>query len=315
MDKKDIKIAYMGTPEFSTVVLRGLLEEGYNVVCIVSQPDKEVGRKRILEPTPVKKVGLEYNIPVYQPEKLRLDNQFLFDIKPDMIITCAYGQIVPTSILELPKYGCMNVHGSLLPKLRGGAPIQRCIMNGDKETGITLMEMIDKMDAGQMYYKKSIEIGENENYKSLHDRLAVLGRDMLLEYLPKYLGGDNKGVAQNEDEVTYGYNIKREDEVIDFTKSATDVHNLIRALDPQTGAHCTYDNQEVKIWRSHVVENIYKEDVQPGEIINASKQGLIVACGNGCIAIDELQLQGKKRMGYKDFLNGCKEDLVGRMFK
>ena len=313
MNKKDIRIVYMGTPEFSTVVLRGLINDGYNIVGIVSQPDKEVGRKRILEATPVKKVGLEYNIPVFQPIKLRLDNEFLKELNPDVIITCAYGQIVPTCVLELPKYGCLNVHGSLLPKLRGGAPMQRSLMNGDSQTGITLMQMIDKMDAGNMYYQKSIDINENDNYQVIHDKLSILGRDMLLEYLPTYIDQRPIGEPQNEEEVTYGYNIKREDEVIDFSWCAKKVHNLVRALDPQTGAHCSFNGQEVKIWRTHVVE-FDDIDAEVGTIVQANKQGLIVKCGCGYLAIDEIQLQGKKRMGYKDFLNGCKEELLNKRF-
>jgi len=314
MNIKEKRIVYMGTPVFSTYVLKGLIKEGYNVVAIVSQPDKEVGRKRLLEPTPVKKVGIEFNIPVYQPVKLKNECQFLIDLKPDLIITCAYGQIVPTTILELPKHGCLNVHGSLLPKLRGGAPIQRCIMNGDKKTGITLMQMIDKMDAGDMYLQKEIEIGENENYGSLHDRLAILGRDMLLDFLPLYLTNNYRKVSQNEREVTYGYNIKREDEIIDFNKSVNDIHNLIRALDPQTGAHCNFNGTDLKIWKAHIVNFESDSDV-PGTIVNASKTGIIVKCKDGYLSLDELQLQGKKRMYYKDFLNGYKDNLVNEVLK
>ena len=165
-----------------------------------------------------------------------------------------------------------------------------------------------------MYYQKSITIGENDDYKVIHDKLCVLGRDMLLEFLPTYIEERPEGTAQNEDEVTYGYNIKREDEIIDFNKGAVEVHNLVRALDPQTGAHCTFNGQEIKIWRTHVVE-FEGADIEVGTIVQANKQGLIVKCGCGYLAIDELQLQGKKRMGYKDFLNGCKEDLVGKKFE
>ena len=191
--------------------------------------------------------------------------------------------------------------------------MQRSLMNGDSQTGITLMQMIDKMDAGNMYYQKSIDINENDNYQVIHDKLSILGRDMLLEYLPTYIDQRPIGEPQNEEEVTYGYNIKREDEVIDFSWCAKKVHNLVRALDPQTGAHCSFNGQEVKIWRTHVVE-FDDIDAEVGTIVQANKQGLIVKCGCGYLAIDEIQLQGKKRMGYKDFLNGCKEELLNKRF-
>ena len=196
MNKKEVRIAFMGTASFSSFVLKGLLDNGYNVVAVVSQPDKEIGRKRILEETEVKKLAKEYNIPVYQPIKLRKEFDFFNDIKPDLVISAAYGQIVPDEVLVLPKYGCINVHGSLLPAYRGGAPIQRAIINGDSKTGITIMEMAHDMDAGVMYSKAEVEISDDDNYETLINKLMVVGRDLLLATLPDYLDGKIKGEVQ-----------------------------------------------------------------------------------------------------------------------
>ena len=312
MNKKEVRIAFMGTASFSSFVLKGLLDNGYNVVAVVSQPDKEIGRKRILEETEVKKLAKEYNIPVYQPIKLRKEFDFFNDIKPDLVISAAYGQIVPDEVLVMPKYGCINVHGSLLPAYRGGAPIQRAIINGDSKTGITIMEMAHDMDAGLMYSKAEVEISDDDNYETLINKLMVVGRDLLLATLPDYLDGKIKGEVQDPNLVTFARNIKREDELIDWNKSAADIHNLIRGISPTPGAYTTLDGKELKIYKSKLILNEDTNSAENGTIIKADKTGIVVKCGHGYIFLEEIQLEGKKKMFYKDFLNGLKEPLVGR---
>ena len=204
-----MKVIFMGTPDFAVPVLEGLIEN-YEVILVVSQPDKKVGRKQELKNTPIKEVALKHNIPVFQPVKIREDYQEIIDLNPDIIVTCAYGQIIPKAILDCPKLGCINVHASLLPKLRGGAPIHKAIIDGYKTTGITIMYMDVKMDDGDIISQKEIDITDDDNLESLHDKLSVLGKELLLETLPSIIDGTNERIKQNEDEVTFAYNIKRE---------------------------------------------------------------------------------------------------------
>ena len=207
-NKSEPRIVYMGTPELSAKVLEAMIEDGWNIVALVTNEDKEVGRKRVLTPTPTKQVALAHNIPVYQPHRIRLDHAFLDEIKPDVIVTFAYGQIVPDEVLNCPKYGCINLHGSLLPKLRGAAPIQRSIMEGHKKTGVTLMQMVAAMDAGLMYDKEEVEIAPDETYTSLQNKISDAGKRLILRDLLPYLNGELPGVPQNEDEVTFAAKIK-----------------------------------------------------------------------------------------------------------
>ena len=213
-----MKVIFMGTPDFAVPVLEGLIEN-YEVILVVSQPDKKVGRKQELKNTPIKEVALKHNIPVFQPIKIREDYDEIIKLNPDIIVTCAYGQIIPKVILDCPKLGCINVHASLLPKLRGGAPIHKAIIDGYKTTGITIMYMDVKMDDGDIISQKEIEILDSDNLESLHDKLSVLGKELLLETLPSIINGTNERIKQDEAEVTFAYNIKREEEHIDFNKS------------------------------------------------------------------------------------------------
>ncbi len=306
------RIVFMGTPEFSATILQGLIDKGYNVIGLVSQPDRPVGRKKVIMPTPTKQIALNHNIPVFQPEKIRKDYDFMKELNPDLIVTCAYGQIVPQGLLDIPPLGCINVHASLLPKYRGGAPIHRSIINGDKETGVTIMEMIDKMDAGRMYAKASLPILDEDNLETMFAKLQVLGRDLLLDILPSYIKGELPGEIQNEEEVTYAWNIKHEEEQIDWAKSSREIFNHVRGLYPSPATFTYLNGEIVKVFVSEVVdETTIKE---PGVIVSC-KKGLTVACGKGLLKIKELQVSGKKRMDAASFLNGLKVDLTGQKFE
>lgn len=297
----ETKIVLMGTPEFAANIFEKVIEAGYNIVAVISQPDKPVGRKKILQPTPVKELALKHNIPVYQPIKIRADYEFVKQINPDLIITCAYGQIVPQGLLDIPKYGCINIHGSLLPKLRGGAPIHRAIMNDDKEAGVTLMEMIDKMDAGKMYAKLSLPILDSDNLDSLSKKLSDLGAELILENLPKYLNGELKGIEQDESLVTYGFNIKREEEQIDWNKSTREVFNHIRALSMKPGAYTLFEGKSMKIYESKISSDKYNGE--PGQIVDVNKK-LVIKTSDGALEVLKLQLEGKNMVDALSFVNG-----------
>ena len=303
------RIIFMGTPEFSATILQGLIDANYNVVGLVSQPDRPVGRKRVITPTPTKVIALNHNIPVFQPEKIRNDYEFIKELQPDLIVTCAYGQIVPQGLLDIPPLGCINVHASLLPKYRGGAPIHRSIINGDKETGVTIMEMIDKMDAGRMYAKASLPILDEDNLETMFAKLQIVGRDLLLEVLPSYIKGELPGIPQNEDEVTFAWNIKHEEEEINWNKTSREIFNHIRGLYPAPATFTYLDGEVVKVFVSEIVDE--DTEKEPGLIVN-TKKGITVACGKGLLKIKELQVSGKKRMDTQSFLNGSKLDLVNK---
>ena len=307
---KNKKIVFLGTPEFAACVLEGLLVENYNVIAVVSQPDKPVGRKRILTPTPVKEVALKYNLPVYQPVSLRKDYEFLKELDFDMLITTAYGQILPQAVLDLAKINNINVHASLLPKFRGGAPIHRSIIEGHKETGVTIMEMVDKMDAGRMYAKAIYPINDEINTTELFKELAIVGKELLLKTLPALLNNELEGEVQNEEEVTYAFNIKREEEKIDFNKTTVEVHNLIRGLADVPGAYCIYKEKQFKIYKAKVYE-LKNDNVEVGTLKIEGKNNLLVKCLDGYLQLLSIQMEGKQKMDVKSFLNGInKEELV-----
>jgi len=311
MDK--IRVVFMGTPEFSVPVLQGLIDN-YNVVGVVTQPDKEVGRHKELEASPIKKLAIKNNIPVVQPVKVRNEYQCVLDFKPDIIVTCAYGQIIPTEILDYPKYKCVNVHASLLPKYRGGAPIHHAIINGEKETGITIMYMAPGMDDGDIIKQESIPIRENETLGELEPKLSELGSKLLLETLPSIFEGKNKRIKQDESKVTFAKIIKKEDELISFNDSAINVHNKIRALSPNPGVYAILNNKRIKLYNSLVVKNESKSE--PGTIIDVDKNGLLIKTTKDAVLIRDIKPEGKNRMAIKDFLNGTKkEDLINKKFE
>lgn len=312
MNAKEIRIVFMGTPQISAKVLRGLLTNGYNVIGVVAQPDRPIGRKRIMQPVPTKVVAEEFNIPTFQPEKIRNDYSFLNDLKPDLILTIAYGQIVPTGVLEIPTYGALNLHGSLLPKYRGAAPIQYSLINNDTVTGMTLMKMVKGMDAGEMYAKKEILISEDDNSTSLFEKMGDLALSLTLESLQDYLDGKLIGEEQGESQVSFAPSIKPEEEHIDFSKSAREIFGLIRGLSDTPGANCLLNDSKIKIFKAKVVDEVSEGEI--GKIVNADKTGLVVQTGKGKIAILELQKEGKNRMDYKSFLNGNPK-LLGLLLK
>ena len=310
----DLRVVFMGTPDFCIPILEGLIDK-CNVVGVVSQPDRKVGRKQILKPTPVKEVSLNNNIKVYQPSNIKTDYKDILDLNPDIIITCAYGQIIPKEVLDYPKYGCINVHASLLPKHRGGAPIHRAIINGDGKTGITIMYMDVGMDDGDIISQKETVIEDSDNLETLHDRLSYLGKDLLLDTLPSIIDGTNKRIKQNEDEVSYSYNIKREEEHIDFSKSSRDIFNLIRGLSPIPGAYVILDGKEIKVYNSIIGNNKYS-DKKVGEIVNITKEGISVCTSDGEIIFTDIKPFGKKRMLVSSYINGInKEEIIGKVYE
>ena len=310
---KNTKVVFMGTPDFAVPILEGLIEN-YTVVLVVSQPDRRVGRKQELVNTPTKEVALKNNIPVFQPEKIRNDYQTVLDYDADIIVTCAYGQIIPKEILDAPRLGCINVHGSLLPKLRGGAPIHWAIINGEKKTGMTIMYMDVKMDSGDIISQRETEILDSDNLESLYDRMSLIGRDLLLDTMPSIIEGTNSRTKQNEEEVTFGFNVKREEEHIDFNKSCKEVFNLIRGLSPIPGAYAVLDDSEMKVYAAVISDK--NPNGKCGEITNTYKNGIGVSCSDGDIILTDIKPFGKKRMDAGSYLNGVdKKSLIGKVFE
>lgn len=304
---KDVRILFMGTPDFAVHSLEALLGAGYQVVGVVTQPDRPVGRKQVMTPPPVKEAALRHGLPVYQPEKIRQADalqSILSETKPELIVTAAYGQILPKELLDAPRFGCINVHASLLPKYRGGAPIHKCIVEGEKESGVTIMYMVEALDAGDMISKVVVPIEERDTVGTLHDKLAEAGSALLLETLPKLLAGELQAEPQNHAEATFAPNIKRADEWIDWTKSAESIYNQVRGLNPWPVAYTKFEG---KVWKLWWVEKISLTEVQgePGTIIGRETDGLVVACGQGSVKVMELQPEGKKRMSMADFLKGA----------
>lgn len=307
---KDKKVVFMGTPEFSVPVLE-MLDENTNVVLVVTQPDKESGRGHEIKFSPVKKYAVEHNIEVYQPTKIRNDFEYILSKNPDVIITCAYGQIIPVELLETPKYKAINVHASLLPKLRGGSPLHRAIIDGYDETGITIMYMAPGMDDGDIITQKSIKINEDDNVGIIHDKLSVLGRDLLLQTLPNIFNGNVVRTPQNKDEVTFAYNIKKEEEKINFNKTAKEVYNQIRGMYPFPVAYTILDEQIIKVCESKI-GTITNGKI--GEIVKVYKDGIGIMCKDKEIILTRIKPSGKKEMNVQDFLNGKKnEKLEGKI--
>lgn len=296
------RIVFMGTPEISASVLEGIISNGYNVVALIAQPDRPVGRKKILMPVPTKVVAEAHNVPVYQPLKIRKEYEFLKELKPDVIITLAYGQIVPQGLLDIPPLGCLNLHGSLLPKYRGAAPIQYALMNNDKVTGMTLMKMVKEMDAGEMYAKEEVVIEDNDNSTSLFKKMGEAALKLILKELPTILENKLVGIPQDESLVSFAPSIKPEEEKLDLYKSKEELRGYIRALSDVPGAYLYLHDLKFKIYRSQIVSNEIIGEV--GEIVKADKKGLCLQTKNGLLALLDIQLEGKKRMDYMSFING-----------
>ncbi|MFD2993095.1 methionyl-tRNA formyltransferase [Fictibacillus nanhaiensis] len=299
-----MKVLFMGTPDFSVPVLRQLVEDGYNVVGVVTQPDKPVGRKKEIKQTPVKEEALKHGISVYQPIKLREDYEEIIALQPDLIVTAAYGQILPKAILETPQHGCINVHASLLPKYRGGAPIHKSIMDGNDKTGITIMYMVEKLDAGDILTQVEVEIEEHDHVGSMHDKLSAAGAKLLSETIPQLVEGKLTPMPQVAEEVSFAWNITRDQEKIDWTMSGEEIYNHIRGLHPWPVAYTYLNGQPLKVWWGEKKET--SADSEPGTVIGVHEKGLQVATGNKTsIIITDLQLSGKKRMLASDYLKGA----------
>lgn len=295
----------MGTPDFSVPVLDMLVDEGYVIVGVVTQPDRPKGRKRVMTPPPVKVAAERHGLPVLQPEKVKDPEQLqpILDLKPDLIVTAAFGQILPKQLLDAPKYGCINVHASLLPELRGGAPIHYSILQGKKETGITIMYMVEKLDAGDILTQSVVPIEEHDHTGSLHDKLSISGSQLLKDTLPKLLKGELTPVKQDDAKATFAPNIKREQEKIDWTKSGEEIYNHIRGLHPWPVAFTQYEGKVMKIWWGEKIESTSNAD--PGTVLYTDSDGPVVATGNGtAIKLTDIQPAGKKRMTSAQYLQG-----------
>ncbi len=300
-----MKIVFMGTPAFAVPSLRGLIDQGYQITAVVTQPDRPKGRKRILSPPPVKVEAEAYGIPVLQPEKLRDPAAIaeLAQYAPDLIVTAAYGQILPKAVLEMPRYGCINVHGSLLPKYRGAAPIQYALMDGESETGVTIMYMEEGLDTGDMISSVRVPIEDEDDTGTLFDKLSEAGAALLLRTVPELLEGRVQVTPQRHEDATYARMIKREHERIDWTQSALSIHNLIRALRPWTGAFTTVEGTALKIWRADKPQaSDSASSSAPGTIIGIYPGAFEVSCGIGALLVTEVQPAGKTAMPAGEFL-------------
>ncbi|WKV09203.1 methionyl-tRNA formyltransferase [Thermoanaerobacterium sp. CMT5567-10] len=299
-----MNIVFMGTPEFAVPSLEKLIEFGHNVMLVITQPDKPRGRGKKISYSPVKECAIKNNIDVFQPPKLK-NNKEVFDklrkLNPDLIVVAAYGKILPEEILQIPRYGCINVHASLLPKYRGAAPINWAVINGEKETGITIMYMEKGLDTGDILLQKSIPILEEDNSETVHDKLAVLGGNALIEAINKMVDGALKPVKQDDSKATYAPILEKSIGLIDWQKSAVEIKNLVRGLRPWPVAYTYYKGNMLKIWAAEVYS--YEGKEKPGTIITTGS-ALIVKCGKDALKILEIQSEGKRRMTVEEFLRG-----------
>ena len=303
MDPRDLRTIFMGTPAFALPTLQGLIDTGCNLLGVFTQPDRPRGRGKQLAAPPVKQLAAQHGIPVFQPEKLRRPEAVaeVQALGPDLIVVVAYGQILPQSVLEIPRFGCINVHASLLPKYRGAAPINHALMAGENETGVTTMFMDVGLDTGDMLVKQTLAIGAEETAGELHDRLAELGRTAMEETLELLCAGRLERTVQDDDQASYAPMLKKEDGRIDWSRPAVALHNQVRGLDPWPGAHTTLEGELLKLARTRPASG----EGEPGTVLAAGSEGIEVACGTGSLVIGELQLAGRKRLPAGEFLRGC----------
>lgn len=309
------RVCFMGTPQFAVAILDALVQSDVDVVAVVSQPDKKVGRKQIIQATPVKEKALEYNILVLQPDKIKEITEELKQLDLDLIVTCAYGQFIPESILNTPKYGSVNIHASLLPKYRGGAPIHKAIIQGESESGITIMRMVKKMDAGDILFQKSCPIYEEDDFGMVHDRLQSLGSEMIKEFLPHLFNSDLKSIPQDETQVTFSYNITSEEEFVNFNDTMTNIVNKVRGLNPWPVAHTIMDNKKVKLFKVVKSDLNKNNEKEVGTVLGLFDDGLAVQVKDGVILIKELQVEGKNRMTAQAFYQGMGKQWVNLTFE
>lgn len=304
---RNTKVIFMGTPDFAVPVLEGLLENT-NVIMVVTQPDKEVGRHHELVPTPIKKVAEEHHVPVFQPTKIKNDYEPIINAGADIIITCAYGQIIPEAILNAPRLGCINVHASLLPRLRGGAPLHHALIDGEEKTGITVMYMDKKMDTGDIISTKEYIIKDTDNVGIIHDTLSVMGKELLLETLPSIIDGTNNRIPQNNDEATYAWNITREEEHIDFNRSAKEIYNQVRGLYPWPKANTIIGGVEVKVLECFISDKDSK--FSSGTICDITKDSIGICTKDKVVYITKVKPFGKKEMAALDYINGLNKEKI-----
>ena len=308
-----MKIVFMGTPDFAAGALKAIIEAGHEVTLVVTQPDRAKGRSDKLIPSPVKEVALEHNIPVFQPLKIKTPEAVaeLRKYDADIFVVAAFGQIISQEILDMPRYGCVNIHASLLPKYRGASPIQRVILDGEKKTGVTIMQMDAGIDTGDMLYKVETEISDEDTFETLHDRLTGIGAEAIVEALPLIESGELVPEKQDDSQSCYAKLIKKELGKIDFNKSAEEVSRLVRGMNPWPSAYTFLSGKQMKVWRVSVLPQTDDKagKAVPGEIVELTKDGITVKCGEGSVKILELQLEGKKRMAAKDFLLGAKPEV------
>ena len=307
---KDLKVVFMGSPSFSVPVLEEL-NKNVNVVGVVTAPDAYVGRKKVLTMCPVKEKAVGLGLKVYSPIKLRSDFEFIKELNPDMIITCAYGQILSEEILNIPKLGCFNLHGSLLPKYRGGAPIHYALLNGDEKTGITLMYMDKGMDSGDTIAKEEIIIEENDNIESLTNKLSIIASKMIIKYLPSLIDGTNNRVKQDINKVTFSPIITREDEHLDFNVTAKEIFNRYRMLSPNPLPNIKIDDIEYKIAECKIVDASGKVST----VVNKDKNSFTIMAKDKGIMVSKIKPIGKNIMNVKDFFNGYHEEIIGKEVK
>lgn len=304
-----MKVIFMGTPEFSVGALESIVEANHQVVLVVTQPDKPKGRGKEMQITPVKACAMKHNIPVFQPVKIKEKEavEMLRGYESDVFVVAAFGQILSEEILNIPKYGCINIHASLLPKYRGAGPIQRVILDGMSETGITIMKMDKGVDTGDMLLQSVVPIDEKETGDSLHDKLAIEGAKLIVEALCKIEAGDITPVKQNDADSSYAGMLNKSMGKIDWNKDAVQIERMVRGLNSWPGTYTSYNGKVLKIWESEVCEKEKTlEDEVPGTVIAVDKEALYVRTGENVLKITQVQLEGKKRMSVKEFLLGCR---------
>lgn len=304
------RVIFMGTPDFSVPILRQLIQDGYEVIAVVTQPDRPVGRKKILTPPPVKVEAKKQGIPVYQPEKISSKEELapILELNPELVVTAAFGQILPKSLLDEPRFGCINVHASLLPELRGGAPIHYSIIQGKEKTGVTIMYMAEKLDAGDILTQIEVPILEHDNVGTLHDKLSAAGAKLLSETIPPLLEGRLSPIPQMEEQATYAPNIKREQEKIDWAQDGESIYNQIRGLNPWPVAYTTFNGKVMKIWQA--AKTAADTSGEPGAIIKIESDGFTVATANKtAIKVVEVQPSGKKKMTAEQYLRGSGSEM------
>lgn len=304
---KELKIIYMGTPDFSASLLEWLIEEGFNVIGVVTKQDALLGRKKILTPTPVKEVAMKHNIPVFAPHRIRLDHNFIIENEPDLILTFAYGQIVPKAVLDAPLYGCLNFHGSILPVLRGASPIQMSLMHNDKETGVSLMEMVEAMDAGRVFGIEKFPLEDSDNFKTVSYKMVEASKTLILDHLEDIVTGLNVGVAQDESKVTFAPLLKPKDEEINLqTDNIYYILGKIRAFSPEIGVNVGYLDTTLKIFEAEFFNSL--EDHHIGELFIENNYLLVQVIG-GQISLRSIQKSGKNIVDAKSFINGERSKL------